>query len=93
MKEPVHKFKWFIRYADNYKPPHWSFDGRECWLGSGIKDINGREIFEGDIVLLKDGKTYPVVFAEGMFMLDNAPLKLFAGEVEIVGHIAEEDNQ
>lgn len=87
MKEPVHKLKW-IRYYDNNQPC-WEYDRAECWLGSGIADKHGCEIYEGDIVKLKDGKTYPVIFVEGMFTLDNTPLKLFAGEVEIVGHVTD----
>ena len=83
MKEPFHSYK-----DPNRRLHAWE----SCWLGSGITDKHGYEIYEGDIVKLKDGKTYPVVFAEGMFMLDNAPLKLFAGEVEVIGHI-QENNQ
>ena len=83
MTTPIHGLKNQWRQIEQ-KP---------CWLGSGLTDKHGYEIYEGGIVKLKDGKTYAVVFAEGMFTLDNAPLKLFAGEVEVVGHIAEEGNQ
>lgn len=50
MKTPVIKFKTRITYADNSKPPRWSVDDRQAWLGSGICDKAGTEIFDGDIL-------------------------------------------
>jgi len=36
----------------------------DCELGSGIFDMHGREVFEGDI--LSNGKqTFPVIFIQG----------------------------
>ena len=91
MKTPVHRYKTFVRYADNSKSSYWSYDGRLCWLGSGIEDKHGKEIFEGDIVKLRDGKTYPVIFAQGNFTIDTASLVLFEHACEVVGHVEEED--
>lgn len=98
MTEHMHNFKWHVRYKDNYKPPRWSYDGRECWLGSGINDHNGVEIFEGDKVIFGERDTQGViVFKDAMFQIKHSDKFTALGncqgfiEVEVIGHIAEED--
>lgn len=103
MTEHMHNFKWHVRYKDNYKPPRWAYDGRICWLGSGINDRNGVEIFEGDKVVFGEYDTQGVIiFKDAMFQIaydadDGKELFCILGrcrdflDVEVVGHIAEED--
>ena len=50
MKEPDHKVKRHIVPFSNKQKPYWSKHTVHGWLGSGITDCNGVEIFEGDIV-------------------------------------------
>ena len=61
-------------------------------LGSGISDIHGREIFEGDIVKpLVDGlrtlagNSFTVEFEDGLFSINSEPLFHF-NKLEVVGH-------
>lgn len=42
----------------------------DCKLGSGIRDSNGFEIFEGNIVNAR-GEQYNVSFRDGAFWLDS----------------------
>ena len=75
MKPPVHHCKERVTFADG-REPHWSFDAKPCWLGSGLYDRNGKEIFEGDIVkeifppdcANYDGRQL-VIFRRGEFLL------------------------
>ena len=59
MKTPVHHWKERVTYADG-REPHWTFDGKPCWLGSGVKDRNDREIFEGDILEIDMTPNHPL---------------------------------
>lgn len=68
----------------------------DCELGSGIKDKNGKEIFEGDIVSWLDGREQsPVYFVNGGLLIHDWDgyylLTNFPYEIEVVGHIAEVD--
>lgn len=98
MKTPIHHFKWYVRYVNNYKPARWSGDGRPCWLGSGIKDKHGYEIYEGDKVIFGEHDTQGViVFKDAMFQIKHGDKFTVLGncqgfiEVEVIGHIEEDE--
>lgn len=100
MTTPVHHFKWYTRWRNHYKPARWSFDDRPCWLGSGINDINGQEIFEGDIVTFGEHDTKgTVIFADAMFQIAHDDKFTILGKckdfvaVEVIGHIEEETHE
>ena len=96
MKPPVHRWKERVTYADG-REPHWTFDGKPCWLGSGVEDKNDVEIFEGDAVIL-DNRLGVVRFDNAQFYIDrdgdeDVPFtlnRLCSPFIEVIGHIAEE---
>lgn len=78
MKTPVHRAKEFVVYGEGFngKPPHWTHNSVRGWLGSDVKDCNGVEIFEGDIVkhiippnYVQDDNLYIVYFRRCSFLL------------------------
>lgn len=99
MKEPIHHWKEHVTYSEGFngKPPHWTFDGRPCWLGSGLYDRNGIEIYEGDFIKFGDEpEIYTVIFDDAVFWLGDNEYFLYhfeSSELEVVGHIAEECEQ
>lgn len=99
MKTPFHRFKNAYRSVGVGKPDSWSFCEMYGWLGSGIFDRNGREIYEGDRVKFGElGNTGVIEFSNSMFVIqhDNSYRFTVLGntagfvDVEVVGHIAEE---
>lgn len=101
MKEPDHKVKRHIVPFSRKEIPYWSHHSVHGWLGSGVNDKNGVEIYEGDKVVFGDLEMQGVViFHNGAlgiefnhFCKDRfTPLDNLIGftEIEVVGHVAEE---
>ena len=85
---------------------NWEYLSRdrfELMQFTGLHDKNGKEVFEGDIVNFKEGKTYhygmpgaTVEYYEGAFFPfadreDNAPYP-YPEECEVIGNIYENPN-
>ena len=55
-------------------------------LGSGVYDRNGHEIFEGDIVKIRDAEER-TTFEDGSFFINDIPIwRLRPCVLEVVGH-------
>ena len=94
MTNPTHRLKKFVRYVGDEKPTSCYITDASGWLSSGVKDINGVEVFEGDIILL-DGKKFVATIDEGSFIIKNDNGEFYYLEPllgEVVGHIADSES-
>ena len=104
MKEPNHNVKRQVK-RNLDKSYHWAEPFQVYgWLASGLYDRNGKEIFEGDKVIFGDLEFQGVViFKNGALGVEFShfckerftTLDSLIGftEIEVVGHVAEEDEQ
>ena len=55
---------------------------------TGMKDKNGKRVFEGDILSLRTGRQHVVRFEDGAFVLENTAIPVsFANKFEVIGNI------
>lgn len=100
MNNPVHKVKRLAVAEDGTR--HWVEEEIVGWLSTGITDVNGREIFEGDklryiakvneifegTVQLKDSE----FVVDGIAFIEYLSLSAMrSNQMEIIGHTTENE--
>ena len=94
MINPTHRLKKFVKYSGNGKADDYHVTKVRGWLGSGVTDCNGVEIFEGDIVR-NCFNAAVVEFKDGSFCVNGELLSTYAREdveLKVIGHVATEED-
>ena len=86
--------KWFIvrtAFADWNLPRPVEFvevDPSTVGQYTGLKDKNGKNIFEGDILSIWNDRNDVVVFEDGAFIMEDTEIPMrFAIKFEVIGNI------
>ena len=80
----------FIRLYDKAKGKMQTYEVDRETVGqyTGLKDKNGKRIFEGDILSFRAGRTHVVRFEDGAFILEDSAIPIpFAIKSEIIGNV------
>lgn len=95
MTESIYKIKRYFINSDNEIV--WVTHECNGWLGTGLCDRNGVEIYEGDLIKFGDeSEIYTVIFDDAAFWLGSNEYFLYhfePSELEVVGHVAGECEQ
>ena len=77
---------------DSYIPDFTSYavDPNTVGQYTGLKDKNGKRIWEGDILALRGGRPLVVRFEDGAFILECSSIPMrFANKFEVIGNITD----
>lgn len=80
----------FVRLYDKVlgKMQTYEVDRETVGQYTGLKDKNGKRIFEGDILALRTSRPHVVRFEDGAFVFEDTAISIrFANKFEVIGNI------